>query len=180
MHAYISINGERLMAEDYAQSVRQAAGYFNRYYRYPVERLAADYQDEIRKYSDDRWEAPQRAARLSAAVKNYKTSQMLIFIFDIGIEKGMDLTPLAVKRLCNSLFGRTESQSIIVDVFGQRGRSHRSSDSTIKVIDEVASKYRYSAGIYWSATLKDIEQVKREYRKNVRRDNQHNEKAEDK
>jgi hypothetical protein len=32
-------------------------------------------------YSDDRWEAPQRAARLAAAVKRYKTSEMLRFIF---------------------------------------------------------------------------------------------------
>ncbi|HCB2859817.1 hypothetical protein [Klebsiella aerogenes] len=68
------------MDEGLIEAVRQAQGYFNFYHRYPIERLEADYQYEIRKFSNESWEAPQRAARLSAAVKNYKTSQMLSFI----------------------------------------------------------------------------------------------------
>ncbi len=58
---------------------------------------------EVAGYSDDRWEAPQRAARLAAAVKRYKTSEMLRFIFaTIAYDPDPDLTPLAVKRLCQS------------------------------------------------------------------------------
>ncbi|MCT8345535.1 hypothetical protein LG003_22570, partial [Photorhabdus kleinii] len=87
------------MAEDLKESVCQAMGYFNKYHRYSIKQLASDYQEEITKYSDDKWEAPQRAARLSATVKNYKTSQMLCFIFDIAFKNELDLTPLVVKRL---------------------------------------------------------------------------------
>lgn len=39
---------------------------------YTAENLERDYLAEVPGYSDDRWEAPQRAARLAAAVKRYK------------------------------------------------------------------------------------------------------------
>ena len=48
---------------------------------YTAKQLEKDYLSEVAGYSDDRWEAPQRAARLAAAVKRYKTSEMLRFIF---------------------------------------------------------------------------------------------------
>ena len=48
---------------------------------YTVANLERDYLAEVAEYSDDRWEAPLRAARLAAAVKRYKTSEMLRFIF---------------------------------------------------------------------------------------------------
>jgi hypothetical protein len=65
----------------------------------------------------------QRAARLSAAVKRYKTYRMLSFIFEIAESVDLDFTPLVVKRLCTALFGRSGSQNIIVATFGQK-RSH--------------------------------------------------------
>ena len=34
---------------------------------YTAENLERDYLAEVAEYSDDRWEAPQRAARLAAA-----------------------------------------------------------------------------------------------------------------
>lgn len=75
---------------------------------YTAENLERDYLAEVAGYSDDRWEAPQRAARLAAAVKRYKTSEMLRFIFaTVAHDPDPDLTPLTVKRLCNALFGRT-------------------------------------------------------------------------
>ncbi len=48
---------------------------------YTAEKLEKDYLAEVANYSNDRWEAPQRAARLAASVKRYKTSEMLRFIF---------------------------------------------------------------------------------------------------
>lgn len=88
-------------------------------------------------YSDDRWEAPQRAARLAAAVKRYKTSEMLRFIFaTIAYDPDPDLTPLAVKRLCQALFGRTGSQWLIVEIFGVKRRQHRSVDSTPEAVEK--------------------------------------------
>ena len=56
--------------------VERAREYFFRHHRYTEEDLASDYQAELRNYRDDTWEAPQRAARLSAAVKRYKTYEM--------------------------------------------------------------------------------------------------------
>ncbi len=74
---------------------------------YTAENLERDYLAEVVGYSDDRWEAPQRAARLAAAVKRYKTSEMLRFIFATVARPRSGLNPLTVKRLCNALFGRT-------------------------------------------------------------------------
>ncbi len=51
---------------------------------YTAENLERDYLAEVVGYSDDRWEAPQRAARLAAAVKRYKTSEMLRFILRLS------------------------------------------------------------------------------------------------
>ncbi|KDU23941.1 yadA domain protein [Escherichia coli 3-373-03_S4_C3] len=43
---------------------------------YTAEKLEKDYLAEVANYSNDRWEAPQRASRLAASVKRYKTSEM--------------------------------------------------------------------------------------------------------
>lgn len=136
---------------------------------YTAENLEKDYLVEVANYSDDRWEAPQRAARLAAAVKRYKTSEMLRFIFaTIAYDPDPDLTPLTVKRLCNALFGRTGSQWLIVEVFGEKGRQHRSDDSTPEAVEKMAARYRRAAGQHWSATLAEIERVKRLYQVGVK------------
>lgn len=156
------------MKQDNEGWLRESLVYFNQYCRYPLERLEADYHNEIMNYRDDTWEAPQRAARLSAAVKNFKTSQMIEFIFDMAINSNLDLTPLVVKRLCVSLFKRTGSQSLIVDVFGKKKRVARSADSSVERINEVADRYRQSAAKYWSETLADIARAKLGYQKEIR------------
>ena len=81
---------------------------------YTAKQLEKDYLSEVAGYSDDRWEAPQRAARLAAAVKRYKTSEMLRFIFaTIAYDPDPDLTPLAVRRLCQALFGSTAAMTAL-------------------------------------------------------------------
>ncbi|HDG9792113.1 TPA: hypothetical protein ACHOYU_005067 [Raoultella planticola] len=135
---------------------------------YTAENLERDYMAELASYSDERWEAPQRAARLAAAVKRYKTSEMLRFIFaTIAYDPDPDLTPLAVKRLCNALFGRTGSQGLIVEIFGEKGRQHRSTDSNPEAVEKMASRYRDAAGEHWSATLAEIARVKRLYQEKI-------------
>ena len=156
------------MQQDIAVSLRESLVHFNQYCRYPLERLVADYQYEIVNYRHDTWEAPQRAARLSAAVKNYKTSKMIEFIFDMAINSNLDLTPLVVKRLCASLFQRKGSQSLIVEVFGKKQRVDRSADSNMERINDIAERYRQSAAKYWSETLSDIAKVKIGYQKEIR------------
>lgn len=143
--------------------------YFIDYYIYPLVLLQQAYQIEMLGYTDEQWDAPRRAARLSAAVKNYKTSQMLLFIISIGVEEGVDLTPLVVKRLCNNLFGRKGSQSLIVKVFGEKNRIKRSAHSDPEEIELITKKYQRTASQYWSSTLSDIEEVKLKYKDSVLR-----------
>lgn len=151
------------------EATKQAMDYFLRSKCYTTANLKADYLSELADYSDASWEAPQRAARLGAAVKRYKTSEMLRFIF-ATVAHGFDpdLTPLTVKRLCNALFGRTGSQWLIVDVFGAKGRQHRSDDSNPERIEQMADRYRTSAREHWAATLAEIERVKRTYQVGVK------------
>nr|AJL34664.1 YadA protein [Escherichia coli] len=67
---------------------------------YTAEKLEKDYLAEVANYSNDRWEAPQRASRLAASVKRYKTSEMLRFIFaTIAYDPDPDLTPLTVRPI---------------------------------------------------------------------------------
>ncbi|EBJ4206827.1 cytoplasmic protein [Salmonella enterica] len=151
-------------------AVEQDREYFFRHHRYTEEDLESTYQAELRKYRDDTWEAPQRAARLSAAVKRYKTYEMLYFFFEIADEAGLDYTPLVVKRLCAHLFDRQGSQNIIVDIFGQKGRMHRSHDSDPDIIAAVAEQYSQQAKEHWQGVLKNIDRIKQNYRKNQKRE----------
>nr|UGK56632.1 hypothetical protein [Escherichia coli] len=94
---------------------------------------------------------------------------MLRFILEFVVpenaqEDAPDLTPLAAKRLCNSLFGRSGSQSILVYVFGRAGRVHRSATCSPKTIEAIAALYRSDAERYWNSTLATIERVKHTYR----------------
>lgn len=152
------------MCESPRDNVLQTLDHFREHFIYPLPLLERAYLNEILNYSDKEWEAPQRAARLGAAVKNYKTSQMILFVFQIAVENDLDLTPLVVKRLCNSLFGRTGSQKLIVEVFGKKGRVHRSEHSNPETIDAIAQKYQSAAQSYWLSTLTNIEKIKRKYR----------------
>ncbi|HHD9990463.1 TPA: hypothetical protein ACOZW9_005255, partial [Klebsiella pneumoniae] len=98
-----------------------------------------------------------------------KTSEMLRFIFaTIAYDPDPDLTPLAVRRLCQALFGRTGSQWLIVEIFGVKGRQHRSDDSTPEAVEKMATRYRHAAGLHWAATLAEIERVKRNYQTQVK------------
>lgn len=91
---------------------------------------------------------------------------MLRFIFaTIVYDPDPDLTPLAVKRLCNALFGRTGSQWLIVEVLGKRGSS---ADSTPEAVEKMAARYRRAAGQHWAATLAEIKRVKRLYQVGVK------------
>ncbi|NLW04390.1 MAG: hypothetical protein GX029_04075 [Pseudomonadaceae bacterium] len=152
------------MSEDLKERALQMMAYFKNNHIYTLVLLQNAYHFEILDYSDEKWDAPRRAARLSAAVKRYKTSQMVLFILSIGIEDGLDLTPLVVKRLCQNLFGRKGSQSLIVKIFGEKNRINRSADNAPEVIDAITQKHLGAAKYYWSATLRDIEKTKQKYR----------------
>lgn len=150
-----------------SQELSTAKRHFYEHYHYSKEFMQKEYLREVYFYSDDKWTAPQRAARISAIVKRYKTSQTIAYIFGVASEMHLDLTPLAVRRLCKILFNRTGSQDVIVGTFGQKGRSNKSSISSEAAIDEIASRYAVAARSYWAGTLTDIEQVKSEYKSKI-------------
>ena len=57
---------------------------------------------------------------------------MLRFIFaTIAYDPDPDLTPLAVRRLCQALFGRTGSQWLIVEIFGGEGDGSTAAMTTL-------------------------------------------------
>lgn len=131
---------------------------------YPFEHFRKNYLDEIKNFSVENWEAPQRGARLSALTKNYKTSEMLVFVLQIALDLQLDLTPLVVKRLNNALFGRTGSQRDIVALFGSQGRVHRSKDASPERIACIARQYKHQANQHWEQCLLDIQTVKQDYK----------------
>ena len=148
--------------------IEQSRAYFYRNFTYTRDHLARDYRAELLHYRDESWDLPQRAARLSAAVKRYKTYRMLCFIFEISDSIDLDFTPLIVKRLCTRLFGRSGSQDMISAIFRQKGRQHRSRDNFPARLDEIADRYRLAAHSCWASTLSDIEAVKKEYQAGIR------------
>ena len=94
---------------------------------------------------------------------------MLRFIFaTVAHDPNPDLIPLTVKWLCNALFGRTGSQWLIVEVFGEKIQQHRSDDSHPEAVEKMAARYRHAAGWHWSATLAEIERVKCTYQAGVK------------
>nr|UGK56239.1 hypothetical protein [Escherichia coli] len=52
---------------------------------YSDESPEEDYLAELRNFSSDHWDTALRAARLSAAVKRFKTSEMLRFILEFVV-----------------------------------------------------------------------------------------------
>lgn len=131
---------------------------------YPHKLFRKNYLEEVKNFNVENWEAPQRAARLSALTKNYKTSEMLIFVLHVALEMQLDLTPLVVKRLNKALFGRTGSQRDIVALFGSQGRIQRSQDSAPDRIAFIAEQYKSQAAQHWQQCLLDIQAVKSEYK----------------
>ncbi|EBM2724820.1 hypothetical protein DW473_09965 [Salmonella enterica] len=89
-------------------------------------------------------------------------------------QKGMiSLSPPTIcnsaRRLCKALFGRTGSQWLVVEVFGEKGRQHRSADSNPEMVEKMAARYRHAAELHWSATLAEIERVKRLYQTKIKK-----------
>nr|EII2881162.1 hypothetical protein [Escherichia coli] len=64
--------------------------------------------------------------------------------------------------------GRTGSQWLVVEVFGEKGRQHRSADSNPEMVEKMAARYRHAAELHWSATLAEIERVKRIYQARIK------------
>ncbi|WP_082242253.1 hypothetical protein [Vibrio coralliirubri] len=140
---------------------------FTEQYRYSLDNLRSDYMEEIELFDTEFWELPQRAARLSAAVKRYKTSRMVSFILNMTIDRNLDMTPGLARKLCVNLFARTGSQKILVGVFGTAGRERKSNSNNEEVVVQMTLAYREQANEYWKETLSDIRIVQSEYQKAI-------------
>lgn len=122
---------------------------------------------QIDRYVEVYYNAPQRAALLSAAVKKYKTAQAYAFLYQISQDYQIDLTPLAARRLSKKLFNRQGSQAIAVLKFGTPGREHRSCDSSEDRIEDLAYQFQIAAETFWAKTLQDIKDVKKCYKDSI-------------
>lgn len=157
-----------------ARELLAAKRHFYEHYHFSTKLLKREYLGEMYLYNNDHWSAPQRAARISAIVKRYKTSQMIAYVFKIAFEMQLDLTPLTVKRLCKALFNRTGSQDIIVNIFGQKDRCNKSNFSSQAAVDQIVALYSLAARSYWQETLSDIARTKDEYKSQIQAQKQKN------
>ena len=140
-------------------------GVFSREYSYREKHLQLDFKEEIIKFSEKNYTYHQRAARLSAAVKRYKTSEALNFVITIAINENLDMTPVVAKKLMFQLFTRKGSQKTLVSLFGQDGRIKKSTTNDTETIKNIVSKYKKDAEKLINTNTLFIEQVKTEYQK---------------
>lgn len=116
--------------------------------------IKAAFDAELENYKNDKWEAPKRGARLTAAIKRYKTSFRLFELIDRLSEAALDgneidVTPTIARRLAERMFlqdvrgeikGRIGSQDSYVQIFGQAGRTAKS-NSTDADLDAFIANY---------------------------------------
>ena len=119
--------------------------FYNDRYEYTKEDLKQDFMDEIKRYSNNYYDFHQRAARLGAAVKRYKTSEAIKFIINIAMDENLDITPTLAKKLMFELFERKGSQKEIVSLFGQAGRTTKSTTNDKKTIERIVITYKQNA-----------------------------------
>ncbi|HCG6133855.1 hypothetical protein NOK75_25415 [Vibrio parahaemolyticus] len=127
-----------------------------------------DFKHELDNYSAETYEPAQRGARLTAAIKNFKTRRMTDFVVHVVLSAHVDefdMTPLTIRKLSKGLFnGRSGSQKNLVELFGCEGRTRKASKRTHELIDELADRYQNDAKKLMAKTEIDIEAVKGKYR----------------
>ncbi|MGL1451854.1 hypothetical protein ACSTI1_00995, partial [Vibrio parahaemolyticus] len=127
-----------------------------------------DFKHELDNYSAETYEPAQRGARLTAAIKNFKTRRMIDFVVHVVLCEHVDdfdMTPLTIRKLSKGLFnGRSGSQKILVELFGCDGRTRKASKRTHELVDELSERYRNDAKRLMAKTESDIEAAKRKYR----------------
>lgn len=138
----------------------------------PLFLLKLEYSSEILNFSNETYEPGARAARLSAAIKRYKTSQMILFVLNMSEKENLDITPVLAKKFCFEFFKRKGSQAIMVKLFGEAGRINRSDSNDRKLIESIVKKHRKEADKFWLSTLDDIALVKMGYQKDIKERNE--------
>ena len=117
--------------------------------------------------ADRRSYSASRAARLSAAVKRYKTAKVIDFIIEILKSEHrdgylIDITPIFCKNLSQNLFDRVGSQKIYVDLFSTKDRKHKNENKPA-VSEYLIKKYRDKSIAYIKDMDSEIETVKVKY-----------------
>ena len=126
------------------------------------------YKGELQGYATDNYEPGQRAQRLGAAVKNFKSWVMIRFVIEkLGLRYAwLDLTPNVVKTIGKGLFGRAGSQWRIVNVFGDADRTDRASQTVYDQLDDLIEKHKADATKTMAQAESDLNEVKDWYRRN--------------
>ncbi|HCH1012851.1 hypothetical protein J4H27_22825 [Vibrio alginolyticus] len=138
------------------------------------------FDTELANYKDDEWEAPRRGARLTAAIKRYKTScrlfELLVRLHKAAKDgKEIDVTPTIARRLAERIFlqdvrgeikGRIGSQKSYVYIFGQAGRTAKSS-STDDDLDSFISNYCKDLENFEEIINNNVEAAREAYQKAI-------------
>lgn len=136
---------------------------------YSIEDLEADLKAEIDHYSDEKYEPGARGARIAAAIKKHKTSEMfsfLIRVVQLEEESGreLDVTPLMATEIMKKVFNRRGNQGKIVAVFGDKStRFCRNKLNTPENREKIVKQYRSLGEKMFEDCLKNIEEVKAGY-----------------
>lgn len=136
-----------------------------------TDSLWAEFKQELDAYNIEKYEPAQRGARLTAAIKNFKTRRMTDFVINVVVRSCVDefdITPLTIRKLSKGLFdGRSGSQQNLVQLFGVEGRTRKASARTHELIDLLIVQYRKQAKQLMTITERDIETVKARYRSSI-------------
>ncbi len=131
-----------------------------------------EFKKEIDSYSVENYEPAARGARLTAAIKRYKTDCIMHFIFRnvlSSVVDSFDITPATFRKLSKALFdGRSGSQTVLVSCFGRSGRTRKASKGTHNLIDGLAKKHKAEADKLMFKVNTNIESAKSRYRAETR------------
>lgn len=140
---------------------------FDEFFRFSLEDLHKSYQFEIDNYDPNVYDSPQRGARLAAATKRYRTSEMIGWMLKLSKEEKLDLTPSLFNKIAKELFNRTGNNHIVQKLLNQNGRTSKSETNNFETVNHAANKYKDEAMAFWDLVNDEVEMVKYAYQKKL-------------
>lgn len=103
------------------------------YPRYTVEQYVLD----VYNYRQEDLDRRVMGALISAATKRYKRQIALDYLRTIKVDRDLDVTPTLAYRLIIGWLGRGVSKQMLLDMFGEKGRTAANKSENFLYIDEL-------------------------------------------
>ena len=137
------------------------------HHKFSLEDLQNSFQTEIDNYDPNVREPARRGARLAAAVKRYKTSEMIGWMLRMSKAENLDMTPNLFNKIAKELFNRTGNNHLVQKILNQSGRTAKSLTNNDEIVRYVSNKHYNEAGAFWELINDEIDIVKYEYQKKI-------------